>query len=158
MILSPQIAAVDVSPRPVPRLDDDAWTDASQGSEYTLRLPVKVVPVPALNGAPGRVPENLESHVYLKRRIVEHPSQYDFDEGPDNAELQPANIASERDDVPSEDNWETLSAAMSDAVPDGEADWAAHQDRLLAARRLPGQLAVSTFDSASTRSTLCRDR
>lgn len=62
------------------------------------------------------------------------------------------------DDVPSSDNWETLSAAMKDAVPYDEADRDQHQAQQFEDRHLSGRFSVSTFGSGGTRSTFYRDR
>ncbi|KAH7718299.1 hypothetical protein AAVH_14270, partial [Aphelenchoides avenae] len=76
----PTDAAVDVSTCRGYRREDAVWIDASQGSEYTQRLPVRVAPA------------HLESVEFLKG-VVQHPSQYYADQELDNAKLQLASIA-----------------------------------------------------------------
>lgn len=70
------------------------WIEASQGPDYTQRLPARVAPESRLNTAVGRKPAHLESIAFLKG-VVEHPSQYYADEEPDNAKLQAVSIVSE---------------------------------------------------------------
>ncbi|KAH7719401.1 hypothetical protein AAVH_13162 [Aphelenchoides avenae] len=90
----PPAAVVDFTTWLGPRRDNVVWVEASQGSDYTQRLPVKVAPLPALQRTAGPSRAHRESLNFLKG-VVHHPSQFFTEEESDAATSRPASSSSQ---------------------------------------------------------------